>query len=270
MPPRNKGATKAKASECRSHRRSILPRPLQKGLHFASRILTARSAAAAAAATSSTKEQPTAPQTKNEEAWARYWATNPHETKFQELGLHGMTPADRQAYINSDYIKPGAADRLSKKAQKELWRQANDANLPLRKLPKPVPFQYGRDRHGRDVGDYPLAEYERYKAKRDRLADLQSESLEFRVARGRKDDQLVDTDTGQPIPNDSFSDQKLLDDEKARRKEMSQIKSELYGEKMGPYAMDPEWDDITPIPQVEPEGALAAIAYPEDYAECTW
>ncbi|CAJ2507465.1 Uu.00g086510.m01.CDS01 [Anthostomella pinea] len=33
------------------------------------------------------------------------------------------------------------------------------------------------------------------------------------------------------------------------------------------YSANPQWDDVTPIPQVEPEGALAAIAYPEDYAE---
>ncbi|KAK1718388.1 farnesyltransferase [Colletotrichum lupini] len=36
---------------------------------------------------------------------------------------------------------------------------------------------------------------------------------------------------------------------------------------MGPYATDPEWDDVMPIPAEEPEGALATIAYPEDYAE---
>ena len=35
----------------------------------------------------------------------------------------------------------------------------------------------------------------------------------------------------------------------------------------GSLAQDPTWDDVIPIPQNEAEGALAQIAYPEDYAE---
>ena len=41
---------------------------------------------------------------------------------------------------------------------------------------------------------------------------------------------------------------------------------ELYSEKATVWSEDPEWDDITPIPQVEGEEALASIAYSEDYA----
>lgn len=51
---------------------------------------------------------------------------------------------------------------------------------------------------------------------------------------------------------------------------MAQLKRELYGGgvgKDGKLRMDPEWDDVTPIVLEEPEGALAAIAYPKDYAE---
>ena len=50
---------------------------------------------------------------------------------------------------------------------------------------------------------------------------------------------------------------------------MAVLNLELYGERSNFYAEDPEWDDVTPIPQQEPEGALAAIAYPDDYAEGT-
>ena len=50
---------------------------------------------------------------------------------------------------------------------------------------------------------------------------------------------------------------------------MAALNAELYGERSGPYANDPEWDDVVPIPAEEPEGALAAIAYPDDYAEGT-
>lgn len=59
----------------------------------------------------------------------------------------------------------------------------------------------------------------------------------------------------------------LVEAEKKRRQDMAALKRELYGEIMGPLASDPEWDDVVPIPQTETEGALAQIAYPEDYAE---
>jgi len=36
---------------------------------------------------------------------------------------------------------------------------------------------------------------------------------------------------------------------------------------MGRYEGDPEWDDIVPIPQDDGEGALAQIAYTEEYSE---
>lgn len=57
--------------------------------------------------------------------------------------------------------------------------------------------------------------------------------------------------------------------EKTRRKAMAALKRDLYGEITGSLAQDPEWDDVIPIPQNEPEGALAQIAYPDDYAEGT-
>lgn len=55
--------------------------------------------------------------------------------------------------------------------------------------------------------------------------------------------------------------------EKSRRQTMANLKRDLYGEITGSLAKDPEWDDVIPIPQDEPEGALAQIAYPDDYAE---
>lgn len=58
-----------------------------------------------------------------------------------------------------------------------------------------------------------------------------------------------------------------IDEERLRRKEISALRMELYGERTGAYAEDPAWDDIIPMPVEDGEGALAAIAYPEDYAE---
>lgn len=74
---------------------------------------------------------------------------------------------------------------------------------------------------------------------------------------------LVDSSTGEKY---TLTEEDIKA-EKERRKEMAALTRALYGVKMGPYSSDPEWDDVVPIPQMEPEGALAAIAYPEDYDE---
>lgn len=57
--------------------------------------------------------------------------------------------------------------------------------------------------------------------------------------------------------------------EKARRQEIAYLHQELYGTgtPSNSYVEDPEWDDVVPIPQEEPEGALSTIAYEEDYAD---
>lgn len=58
-----------------------------------------------------------------------------------------------------------------------------------------------------------------------------------------------------------------VDEERDRRGEMDALRRELYGVKTGTYAQDPEWDGVIPVELEEQEGELAAIAYPEDYAE---
>lgn len=58
-----------------------------------------------------------------------------------------------------------------------------------------------------------------------------------------------------------------IEEEKKRRQTISSLKMALYGMTDGSLAKDPEWDDVIPIPQDEPEGALAQIAYPDEYAE---
>lgn len=60
-----------------------------------------------------------------------------------------------------------------------------------------------------------------------------------------------------------------LEGEKLRRKEISALRMELYGERAGSYTEDPDWDDVIPMLVEDGEGALAAIAYPEHYAEGT-
>lgn len=55
--------------------------------------------------------------------------------------------------------------------------------------------------------------------------------------------------------------------ERLRRQEIAALRMDLYGERTGAYGTDPAWDDVIPMPVEDGEGALAAIAYPEDYAE---
>jgi protein farnesyltransferase/geranylgeranyltransferase type-1 subunit alpha len=54
-----------------------------------------------------------------------------------------------------------------------------------------------------------------------------------------------------------------IEEERNRRKVIGLI----VGKKMGKYEGDPEWDDVIPIPQDDGEGALAQIAYTDEYAE---
>jgi protein farnesyltransferase/geranylgeranyltransferase type-1 subunit alpha len=127
---------------------------------------------------------------------------------------------------------------------------------------------WGRDKSGRDIGTYPIAQFDERTEKRARLTALIVASKAFEDLRSRAKRGIPDPVTG---------DQTLLleadvEAERARRKEMASLRSELYyggGERTGKtsYAGDPEWDDVTPIALEEPEGALAAIAYPDDYEE---
>lgn len=211
------------------------------------------------------QEPPKQPQTIRELEWQRYHNTNPYQKTYEELGLHGMTPADRQAYLNQEYLKPGAAKTLSNKAQKELWKQLNESNLPLRSLPRPRDNQWGCDKNGRDIGDYSIEEFRAREAKTTKLLNLFFQSQEFKSKRNKASngDGYLVGDTVQPFTCTEDD----VEQEKARRKEMAIIQQDLYSVKTDPYALDPEWDDVVPIPQIEAEGALAAIAYPDEYAE---
>ncbi|KAI1414583.1 protein prenylyltransferase [Hypoxylon sp. FL1857] len=229
MPPKNKGGSRAKPAE-----------PTKQ-------------------------ETPKKPQTIRELQWQYYYDTNPYQKAYEELGLNGMTPADRQAFLNQEYLKPGAAKTLSNKAQKELWKQLNEANVPLRSLPRPRDNQWGRDKNGRDVGDYTVEEYEAYEAKHFKLLTLERKSWAFKNKRAKatNGDRIVSGNTEKPFT----CTEQDVEVERARRREMAALQQELYGVKTDPYALDPDWDDVVPIPQIEPDGALAAIAYPDEYAE---
>ncbi|KAI5918909.1 hypothetical protein F4810DRAFT_703914 [Camillea tinctor] len=267
MPPKNKGTSKQQSSSSAVH--SI---PLEK------------------------------PKTVREQAWQRYWITNPYEKAYADAGgLDSLSPTDRQGYLTSQFIKSlhlhnqlhnpkgtvssAAESILSKKSLKEFWKQVNEASIPLRTLPEPHEGQWGTDRYGRNIGDYTIEEHESRQEKKARIVRLQFQSRRYRSKRAIAEREAKWAElageqaaTEEPEePEQSASDyvrpEKYIlteedkEAEKERRKEMAALKKELYGERVASYALDPDWDDVTPIPQVEPEGALAAIAYTDDYAE---
>lgn len=92
-----------------------------------------------------------------------------------------------------------------------------------------------------------------------RLSCLEAGSREFRFkwkgereGRSREGEEITETE---------------IEEEKKRRREIMTLRGELYGIRGGKMEGDPEWDDVVPVPQEEPEGALAGIAYPAEYAE---
>ncbi|KAI0977495.1 prenyltransferase alpha subunit [Xylaria arbuscula] len=204
------------------------------------------------------------PKTIRELEWRQYWATNPIHKLVEEKGLENLSPADQRTYHNLELLRnTNLVDSLSKKSQREFWKQLSEANVPLRSAPRPRDDQWGRDRNGRDIGDYTLEEYAAYEQKKARIGELDIESTLFRHDRAKAHYKTKNPDTGE-LYTITADDIKA---EKERRHEMALLRSELYGAKLNSYANDPEWDDVVPIPQDEPEGALAAIAYADDYAE---
>ena len=99
--------------------------------------------------------------------------------------------------------------------------------------------------------------------KRTRLTELGLLSKAFRDRRDRL--------RGSSSENGDAITETDIKEEQHRRIEMSKLRSELYGlvPEAGTFDSDPEWDDVVPIPVEEPEGALASISYPQEYAQGT-
>jgi protein farnesyltransferase/geranylgeranyltransferase type-1 subunit alpha len=140
---------------------------------------------------------------------------------------------------------------FANKTEREFWKFVTKEGLPIRRLPRD--YAWGKDRSGRDIGTYSPDELEQRTLKHAKLTSLQIQHRQFLKKRELQTE--VSTEE--------------INTEKTRRKAMAALKRDLYGEITGSLAQDPEWDDVIPIPQNEPEGALAQIAYPDDYAEGT-
>jgi protein farnesyltransferase/geranylgeranyltransferase type-1 subunit alpha len=131
--------------------------------------------------------------------------------------------------------------------QKEFWAAVEKQNIPI---PLPKPRDLGKDSRGQELGSYKVEEYGQYRKRERQLQELRRESVRFRDRRKKIKE------------GEGFEG--AVEDEKNRRK----LIGLLQGKRMGLYEGNPEWDDVVPIPQDDGEGALAQIAYTEEYAEC--
>jgi len=131
----------------------------------------------------------------------------------------------------------------------------NDASLPVRALKKN--YDWGA------AGGYTFEQYDGWATKRTVLSCLEVASRGFKDARERERLGWKDPVTGESV---MVTESEVLE-EKKRRREMAALRKELYGAVSGKLEGDPEWDDVVPIPQEEPEAALASISYSSDYAE---
>ncbi|KLU84839.1 hypothetical protein MAPG_03874 [Magnaporthiopsis poae ATCC 64411] len=207
---------------------------------------------------------PPPPSTVNERSRQRYEAANPLDETLRKVGISGLTPEQRQTWANIKYVRDTLADsnnhgsggrkhsQLGNKAQREIWRSFNESGLPLRTLRKPT-------RWGSAVGELSP---DQFRARADRRLHLTALQVEHRAFLDKRERAAAAADQSQAAPSEAE-----VDEERRRRKEMARLREELYGETTGPLASDPAWDDVVPIPLVEPEGALAAINYSDDYSE---
>ena len=164
-------------------------------------------------------------------------------------GLLHMTAGEQAAYANSRFLETGVWKTWSAGAQSEFLKAVEQQKIP-QPLPEPKPL--GKDYTGRDIGTYTPEEYRAYIQTERDIQRFRRESAWFRDRR--------DHSKGQQSEEYWIGE---IEKEKNRRKFLAR----LSRKKMGKYEGDPAWDDVIPIPQDDGEGALAQIAYTDEYAE---
>lgn len=152
-----------------------------------------------------------------------------------------FTSAERSAFADSRFLETGAWRTWPAQQQQEFWAAVGKQDLPI---PSPRPRDLGKDSRGEELGTYAVEAYRQYKKRGRELVRLQSESARFK-------------DSGARLGKGE------IEEERNRRK----LIGLLQGKKMRQYESDPNWDDVVPIPQDDGEGALAQIAYSDEYAE---
>ena len=212
---------------------------------------------------------------------------HPYAPGLAVSGASGLSSSERTLWANAHFARtPALLKRLGNKAQRDVWKCVNEAGgLPLRSVKQVRPtgaggtsaaqtpsrggptgqpdFTWGRDRFGADLGDSTPEQLEKRSERALQLSALEIQHSAFLEKKEREKGKWLDSKTNEAVA--ATADE--VEEEKLRRKEIARLRMELYGERTGEYGTDPAWDDIIPMPIEEPEGALAAIAYPEEYAE---
>ncbi|KAL2068698.1 hypothetical protein VTL71DRAFT_15036 [Oculimacula yallundae] len=173
---------------------------------------------------------------------AEYLASRPYQVLKETKGFSKLTASEKSAYANSILLETGAWKTWASPQQKEFWKLVEQQKIPI---PLPKPQSLGKDPRGLDLGSYTPAEYRLYERRERDLRALREKSRRFRA----KQEQ-------------GWSEEEV-EEERNRRK----LLGNLQGRKMGIYERDPEWDDVIPLAQDDGEGALAAIAYTDEYSE---
>lgn len=180
---------------------------------------------------------------------AEYNASRPYQLLKEKKGLSGLSPIEKSAYAIATFLETGAWEGWNDTQQKEFWKSVEQYKIPT---PLPKPRDLGKDSSGRDIGSYSLEEFRGYEAGQRDLARLREESDSFRERRRRAGNKWE----GEEIEG-------LIEEERNRRKLLGRLRRKV----MGKYEGDPVWDDVVPIPQDDGEGALAQIAYTDEYSE---
>jgi len=145
-------------------------------------------------------------------------------------------------------LETAAYKYWSDSIQKEFWNSIAEYKIPV---PSPYPRELGKDRKGREIGTYSPKEYWEYLRREEEIGVLRRKSWEFKRRRRQRKARAEEEVESE------------IEDERNRRKLLARLEARI----MGKYEGDPVWDDVIPIAQDEGEGALAAIAYTDEYAE---
>lgn len=212
---------------------------------------------------------------------------HPYASSLASGGPSGLSSPERTVWANAHFARtPALLKRLGTKAQRDVWKCVNEAGgLPLRAVRPARPtgsggapagqtsgggnstrqlgFTWGKDRFGADLGDSSPEQLDKRSERALQLSALEIQHNAFLEKKEREKGRWLDSKTNEAVAVTADE----VEEEKLRRKEIARLRMELYGERTGAYGTDPAWDDIVPMPIEEPEGALAAIAYPEEYAE---
>lgn len=212
---------------------------------------------------------------------------HPYASSLAAGGPSGLSSSERTLWANAHFARtPALLKRLGNKAQRDVWKCVNEAGgLPLRSVKQVRPtgaggtpaaqtisggsstgepdFTWGRDRFGADLGYSTPEQLDKRSERALQLSALEIQHSIFLEKKEREKGSWLDPKTNEAVAVTADE----VEEEKLRRKEIARLRMELYGERTGDYGTDPTWDDVVPMPIEEPEGALAAIAYPEEYAE---